>query len=440
MAQITLQQWYREHRTEVLVFGIVIFFHLTALAGLYMYGVDVPVLGSDARGYINIAENIKDHGAFSSSVVEPFIPDSKRTPGYTFFIATLLSLFGFIVSVSIAQAVLSGFTGILVFRIARRYFSINLSMAIALIYGLHPTSLFLSSVLLSETLFTFLFLLSIYIFLRGEFRSVWSAALLGLATLVRPIGQVLVIGFLLSLIRDWKRALLFFGVFILVLSPWMIRNQIHFGSSQLSLISTINAFSYHTALFKAYKDDTSHKDALDILKSELEVPYDDIDIGSAHHLSSAVKKELFEDPVSFSLFYVVKTAPFFFADGTYDVALKSGLVSTDAPNITSALLRGDWSGIIGALRDQGVLGLVSVFEMIFWGLLFIGMVISLLYAYRESRYRSDIVYFIVIIVLAAVATGTVANARLRFPFEPLMFISAGLGFRFLKMSIKKGSL
>ena len=70
---------------------------------------------------------------------------------------------------------------------------------------------------------------------------------LGTATLVKPIGQVVVLAFLLGWVSQEKRratGLLFLLSYLACVTPWMIRNYQHHGLATLSTIGTVNLYFY----------------------------------------------------------------------------------------------------------------------------------------------------------------------------------------------------
>ena len=193
-------------------------------------------LTDDSVQYLTLAENLQDHGIFSQSFSAPYVADVQRTPGYPVF---LMLLGGFVPLVLVVQHLLVLATGYLLYRILRRYFSRRSAMTAMWLYLLQPYPMIFASMVLSETLFTFLLLAALSLFLRwyrlyGLLDLALAFAVLCLAAYVRPIGYPLLLaaGLLTSIkLFVHRRWLMVPGLALvllvpaLLIGPWMLRNQ-----------------------------------------------------------------------------------------------------------------------------------------------------------------------------------------------------------------------
>lgn len=94
------------------------------------------------------------------------------------------------------QLVLSTLTIALTWELGRPYLSRRANILLAALITINPVSLFFSSQLMTETSFSFFFLLTIVIVLRKprSWRAMtWAGALLGFATLIRPSSGITMI-------------------------------------------------------------------------------------------------------------------------------------------------------------------------------------------------------------------------------------------------------
>ena len=177
-----------------------------------------------------------DHGFRSDGDATALWP-----PGYSAFLAPGFALFGDRLWAAWAMNALAGaLTVVPVYVIGRRLFSPAAGVASAAIAALLPSFVFWTPVLMSETLFTFLFGCAIaavlYSFVNGIARPhvvIAAGILIGLAALVR--GQALI---LIPLAAVWwlldgnqsKQALTAAGAAAIialgVLAPWAIRNTV----------------------------------------------------------------------------------------------------------------------------------------------------------------------------------------------------------------------
>ncbi len=237
---------------------------------------------ADSHEYLNIAENLVTKAAFSQSVDEPLIPDGRRTPVYPLFIA-LFRLAGFnLAAIIFIKLILSVFNCFLAFRITHWLTeSYKSSIFACLIVAIDIPTIVYANIILTETLFTSLFLLSIFFLIRylkddGEkvLILILSGIFLGLSILCRPISLffpvVMVALLLLFQSRNFKLFLIKIPLFLLAiiipLSPWLLRNQVVFGSPMLSTISSTNMLHYRAAGVYAAKEKVSFTEAQRELK------------------------------------------------------------------------------------------------------------------------------------------------------------------------------
>jgi 4-amino-4-deoxy-L-arabinose transferase-like glycosyltransferase len=211
---------------------------LLALAVRLVYAVGFAPRGlyGDALEYDTIAVNVAGGHGFAMT---PDVPTPVRAPGYPFFLAAVYRVFGHSPYAAVlAQALLGTVNCLLAFLIAGTLAGGGAALTAALLYAVYPVGVAYCGLLLSETLFTTLFLCSLLLFLRsrrGERALPLAAAafLLGLATLVRPTTMLFPGAFALAMLPDWKRTLrgalitaLFFAAAI---APWTLRNYRRFG-------------------------------------------------------------------------------------------------------------------------------------------------------------------------------------------------------------------
>jgi 4-amino-4-deoxy-L-arabinose transferase-like glycosyltransferase len=215
----------------------------------------------DSAEYDQLAWNLVAHGAYSLEAAAPWTPDLTRTPVYPFFVAGCYYLAGHRSAVAVAvQIGLSVATVLLLWIIGRRFFPAPAALAGAGFLAIDPLSIHYTILLLSETLFTLLFLGSLYgvlAYLRWPGWAWASAAALltGLAILCRPIAVFWPLALLPgALLLAWRgrswRPLGHFGVFVagaaVVVGPWILRNERVGGLAVLTTVPAINLY-YHRA-------------------------------------------------------------------------------------------------------------------------------------------------------------------------------------------------
>jgi 4-amino-4-deoxy-L-arabinose transferase-like glycosyltransferase len=165
-------------------------------------------------------------------------PDAFRVPLYPIFIAGVYKLFGeSLMAVRLMQAVLATCTVLLTFPLARRIVPTRAALGAAFIVAIYPALVLYSGYLMAETLFSFLLVLTLVLWLQPGIWSALAAGIaLGAATLTRSVGLALIAGILLS--ELWRVAIrrqaieraanarvaaVAVGVAV-VIAPWVHRN------------------------------------------------------------------------------------------------------------------------------------------------------------------------------------------------------------------------
>ena len=260
----------REISKPLLVVGLV--FTLLLAAYLRFIAVHETVnqhpYRSDVVQYYNTAFNLNRFGVYSHTIVSQDgkesapLPDAFVTPGYPLFLSLFVdgppeqSIFQ---SAERMQALLGVMAVALVFLL----FALNgnpwIGMSAAVLTAISPHLVNATVLLLSETLFSVLLLATLIVYalhLRGPkwFKPALAACglLLGMAALTRPILEFfpVVLIALLFLRYPPRQALrgggLLLAGFILVWSPWVIRNYASIGKAGDSavMISTLSSGMY----------------------------------------------------------------------------------------------------------------------------------------------------------------------------------------------------
>lgn len=228
---------------RVLKFDVKIWIYLMiAIRLIYIVTVadtEIKLVG-DAVQYYDISQNLLSGNGFS---LDGETPSVRRAPAYPIFLATVFSLFpDNLIAVYLFQLVLDILTFLMVNKIVRllwqnsrieAYFNILFATYL-------PLAIYVGSIL-SENLFTFTFsafiFYSIKYFKEGK---LLNALLVGMtlaaASLVRPVPLLflfIVIPLVFLLRCEIKTKLiesaLILAGFIILISPWMVRNYLRFN-------------------------------------------------------------------------------------------------------------------------------------------------------------------------------------------------------------------
>lgn len=230
--------------------------------GFYMY---------DSYGYWQIAFNIKEYGIFSQSYDIPIEPDYYRTPIYPLFILVAESIKIETFPVIFLQLVIGTLTCWYTFKISELITNNKfISHTAALIVALDVPSIVMNNIVMTETLFSFLLLLTVYFFLKylstGMIRYLlFSSVLCGVSILCRPIGFFIpffMVSFLLfaykkDLLKACYRSFIYLIIVLFTVSPWLIRNKFTFGHYFLSVIREHDMQNYQAAAIYAEKNHLS---------------------------------------------------------------------------------------------------------------------------------------------------------------------------------------
>lgn len=203
-------------------------------------------LTDDSIQYLTIAENLAEHGIFSQSYSPPYVQDLQRTPGYPVFLI-LAGRMPWVVL--LVQHLLVLGTGWWLYLLARDLYGERIGGIGGRIYLLQPYPVILASYILSETLFIFLLVGSLWAYLRFWRGDGWrwlagALALLGMATMVRPVGlpllglaAVLAMGRATVLRKQWAAQ---WGIAlllpVLMIGPWIMRNHELSGRMTFSIM------------------------------------------------------------------------------------------------------------------------------------------------------------------------------------------------------------
>ncbi len=217
-------------------------------------------LVDDAGYYDFFALSIKDgHGYVR--------PDGSPTAfwpvGYPATLAALYGVFGHsLLAARVLNALFGALSAGLVYALARRWLGQAQAVAAGLVYACFPGAIGFVSLTLSESLFTLLFLASLYLVARASELEkddiVWAVAFGVVAAAAAYVrGQALALPFfaaawLLMAGWRWRRVVRYLGaafaVVMVLAVPWLVRNAVVFGEpTSFSTNMGINLWMGHHA-------------------------------------------------------------------------------------------------------------------------------------------------------------------------------------------------
>ncbi|MEV5027356.1 ArnT family glycosyltransferase [Paenibacillus sp. LPE1-1-1.1] len=225
-----------------------------ALRIYYINAYDFSHLEGDAMFYDSMVKQWLETGVYgyNSTTSNAFVP-----PGFPIILSLVYYIFGEnYFNYLVFQSILSVGAVFLSYLISRMYLEKLFSLFVALLCSIYPSFIYANGLLLTEVLFMFTFLLFIYVFLLGfnnnnRFHIIASGAILGFCVLIRATPAYLIVllfAYYLIISTNKKivvKSIVYFMLpFIVVMSPWWIRNYILFDAPVLFATSGNNPLLY----------------------------------------------------------------------------------------------------------------------------------------------------------------------------------------------------
>ena len=439
-------------RTLLWILAIAVVVRLLLFGFLALEGKPEYFIHGDSNGYMRLADNILAGRGYTQMTEPPYLPDSVRTPGFPLILAATKLAFNSFTAVIFLQILLSIALIILAYRLCLLISGKEtLALIAAGLMAFEPYSIYINLSVLTETWFATLLVAGAYVasrFIRTP--TVWNmalaSALFGLAALVRPIGQFLpVVLVFLVLIRmaprEYAKYLAVAVIpFLIVVGPWLVRNEIVFGVPALSSGGLQNAYSDLGGAIISYRDHVPSW----VAKQQLEEDF------SARHGSTIVTiqqdlsygptlfKEalgiMFSNPMETVKALTSITIAFFTHDmwlyypqrwefvPRYDITFSPSYV---------LMTEGPVAAFRAVTDEAGSTLLVPVAGRLFWvgvvALFFIGIGVFVLRG-GEGRLYALFLLALVLYLLALTATvGFGINGRFRYPVNALFFTGATIG-------------
>ncbi|MDD5699226.1 MAG: hypothetical protein PHH77_11470 [Victivallaceae bacterium] len=213
----------------------------------------------DTAEYLKLGKNLAADFSFEA----PGVDLCRRVPGYPFCLMLFAGL-GNYAFLAVNVPALSGIAW-LGMRLAEKW-AIKRPYLLALLLVLSPGIITLTSVPLSETVFSFFLILSIYWLVNDKI--FLSGLALSAATCCRPLGILLFLVFTARLIWKKKKALLILSFIVganLLPLTWTIRNYAKYGRPVFTTLSGFNLLYYKAGSYLSWKNNIP----FDTMRNEL---------------------------------------------------------------------------------------------------------------------------------------------------------------------------
>lgn len=423
-------------------------------------GGHFPIIGGDSADFAQLSENLFYHGTFSSSAALPLIPESFRLPGYSFFLYPFFFLPYPLFFGVLAQIICASASVVLTYLLGRKYLGEQVGYFGALLMAFEPTTVFNSVQVLSDSMFVFVMLLSLYLLFKTAnskavffVSAVLSGLLFGYAVLVRVIVQYLAFCILPLYVLFFRngisartallRVLIFIVCAVAVIAPWSIRNHAQFGTYTISSTPYINFTQYNLVYFYAYQHHVTPPEVQYLFSDP--IPYPTSSLWFRSLINEPIFLKEMHDGLSgnilpYAFFHLYKTIPFFITDSLRDINLNIGVFpqQPQVTNFTDLLLHRDFTRIfiyfMTPTPDLFMLLLGSSVWITISGLCFF----SIFYAVFT---RKKEVWFILLLggsmLYFAVLSSPVIQPRYRVPAAPFMLLLASYSATILFGCIKR---
>jgi hypothetical protein len=444
----------------VIVVRLTSFAYLSSLAEQNPFPNPYPIVAGDSTRYAQFADNLLTLHAYDV----PGATNAEWPPAYPMLLAVVKLLTGNFAWVVVVQILFAGLAAALIYRMARSLVPLPWACIPALIYAIDPLIAFTDTSVMTDGIFTALLVCVVYLaFFKPSARSLlcWSGigVLIGILTLIRPIAEFLVFVFPAAyLLREWMEnrgggAAHWkpIGAFVLgcaiILLPWMIRNELFFGSFEVSNLGGYNLLTNDVRDFIAWRTlaASGHPLPAILVPRHINDPvFASVDkkINAAltamtppggdrySNMGLLAVQYIMQDPVHYAYFDAVNTLPFFFSSSiaSYEQMVpqlrdNQGFYAPTSLALIDAVERirhpASLESFMSALWSVAPIGV----EILSW------LCATLLALSALLLRRRDFAIMLCAIFVAyfAALTGPMSSSRYRIPAEPYLLILAVVG-------------
>lgn len=252
---------FKENRELVIILCVALIIRLLFFIRFEPWNIDILqhiILIFDSKGYHELALCIKNTYSFCGNAF--------RTPAYPFFVSIIYSIFGeepkYVLFIQIFINLLSI---VWVYKIGEEIAGKRVGIVAALLFSLDIHHIVYIYYILTETIYTFVFLSALYVYIKSlKIRSlkyfILSGIIFGISTLIRPISQyyilcVALFTFIYFFTKSKKQAVSFSFVLLiayyLTIAPWCFRNYQLYGAYKVSNIQGYNLLFWNASYFEA---------------------------------------------------------------------------------------------------------------------------------------------------------------------------------------------
>ncbi len=403
------------------------------------------MFNGDSPQYDCLAQTLAAGGSYECPEVAEF-SSVLRPPGYPLIIAACYAVFGaggWLAAICLnIPALMLLYIGLL--RLLQAAGAPAASRWAALVIVAEPLMLLYSKELVPEPIFTALLVWSAVLVLRGGLKQmVFGAVLLGIATLVKPVGLYLVI--LWALFVLWRRRsliapLLLVVVFGAAIAPWLLFVHSKTDSWTFTSTQSKNLGVGHTSYVRAEVEGLTYFEAHIAVQEEIERRAQNLprrDYKSMDSLWAAYAGEY----LSAHPFVYAKTILKGMAITIYDpgrLVLKRTLHGDDSSELglTNIIAtEGLWGAFMRLFTQEPVMAVVLLFNLLLMVLLTLAVLAGLKTFWLRNR--TVMIFTGMTLMYLWVLGGPNGYARFRLYLMPFLLVIASYGFEWL-LSRRRG--
>src|SRR3989338_237823 len=478
-------QWNTRIPTDYAIIAIIIavmicarvisFGYLSSLAAGNPAAYPYPIVSGDSIYYARAADNLLTLHAYQQV---PGVPLRGAPPGYPALLAAAKFATGSMTPLVIVQTLLAAFALILLYAMARTLLPASYAAMVASVYALDPMVIFTDTTLIKDGLFSSLLICIVYFaFFQSRVRGLarWSLVgiLLGIATMISPIAQFLVLVFpALYLLRpsgergstERSSANVRLKVicacvvgFALITIPWMARNHAYFGSYEISALGGYNLLTNDVRGFLGWRAlaNTPHPLPAILVMRHFDDPiFASVDQDIAAALAKIVPpggdpenyhgrlamQYILHDPFRYAYFHAVNTIPFFISSsiasyGQMVTQLRdnTGFYAPASLSLLSGLKEIVHSQSACAFMNAALSVAPTVLEIVWWAFVTLAAAAGLFL----KRKNFTVILCAVLVLYFAALTGPMSTSRYRIPAEPYLLLLAAVGAQALVQRTKE---
>lgn len=429
---------------------LIIAFLLRAIPFVYVANFNPNgVLLFDSYNYLQIADNLINHNIFSASGEGyQLIHDIRRTPTFPIFIVGLKKISNKLIWIASIILLIGSINVLLVYKICNLIFNQQkLKYLATFLVAIDIPSIYFSGVIMTESVFTFLLLISIYLFiiaLKNEkiILFILSGLILSVAILCRPIAILLPIIFSIFLFFKTKKikpVVLFFVSSFFLVYGWMNRNKEYFNTYQLSSISSINLYFHTSASILSEAENISTEKAQLKLREKFNASHkwngDERDIvPMINYFQNESIKMIINHPSIFIKQYLIGSVYFYVKPIRNYIDSYFGINAKEYSKVAEKSIQ---NNLLNKLfNETSLLTLILVIiQLIFSAILILGIILSFKQIISNSIY---ILFLLIIIYFTLTSSITEVDGRFRLPALPFLAILSSISIcKILPITDKK---